>query len=144
MTGTFAPFNRFSGKISGQKIKETTKMTENTCLRCGHRWSSVLPLPPASCAKCKSKYWHLPKRLTITQAPRIERHRKKGPAPKYPFHGLEVGQSVLIEWARDRTGYPDEIKNTNINKAVRSHAVRTGREYIRTTSAIGLTVRRIK
>jgi hypothetical protein len=31
------------------------------CLRCGSKWVRRVPGKPKRCAKCRSKYWNIPK-----------------------------------------------------------------------------------
>jgi len=51
--------------------RKTLKVTvwSNTCERCRHSWESTGAAAPKACARCKSRYWNVP-RGTLTRGPK--------------------------------------------------------------------------
>lgn len=68
--------------------------------------------------------------------------RKPFGEPKYPFHSLEVGQSVAIPWLVP-AGVEGVRENGKISAAVHKHAKRTGKRFRCTGTWKELTVTRL-
>lgn len=113
--------------------------TSVSCLKCGWSWFNHVAWPKL-CPKCKNPNWWKPKK---NQEPKQVGEPKPGNL-KYPIHNLEVGQSVLLPWQSDRTGYPDATKNYSMGRAVRQEETRKGKKFVREPKARGLLVTRIK
>jgi hypothetical protein len=69
----------FAGMIPDRKRKIHRKRKPVTCLRCGWTWVPYGRTTPARCAnpKCRSPYWHKPRRGGGTLAP-LETHAEAG------------------------------------------------------------------
>ena len=111
-----------------------------TCLldSCGWTWASRLPLPPKYCARCKRQNWDQPR-------PPRQQALSVPPKPKkiYPFHTLEVGQSIQIGWEIGKDGLADPRAANNLGRAVRQEEARYGKKFRREPSPAGLKITRL-
>ena len=47
----------------------TIKLKQWTCLRCKHSWYPRKPVRPRICPRCKSAYWDVPRKQSVSGGP---------------------------------------------------------------------------
>ena len=109
------------------------------CARCGHEWYQRTPNRPSRCAGCKALYWDRPPRVV-----KVRIVGNIGAPIKYPFHNIDVGQSIKIPWPRLADGSLDAKKITSIHSCISSHARRSGKKFQHNQgTGLALTVTRL-
>ena len=104
------------------------------CIRCPgepSRWTGRTSEAPKHCPRCRATRWWLP------------RPGKVGRPERYPIGQMEVGDVVVLPWAPMLEHNVVDVETNNLmDRAVRAHAKRHGKEFRTEGVSDGLRVER--